>query len=81
MKALRAFVVRLFGTFGSAHSERMKEEYRDRRGLPLVESLMRDLRYGVRTLRRAVSRPAAVCDAAAGDVRDVSPGAGHHRHL
>ena len=30
--------------------ERTKEEYRDRRGLPAVESLVRDLRYGVRTL-------------------------------
>jgi predicted permease len=30
--------------------ERTKEEYRDRRGLPAFESLVRDLRYGVRTL-------------------------------
>jgi predicted permease len=30
--------------------ERTKEEYRDRRGLPLVESWFRDVRYGVRTL-------------------------------
>jgi predicted permease len=33
--------------------ERTKEEYRDRRGLPGLESLMRDLRYGVRTLLRS----------------------------
>src|SRR5688572_22065420 len=30
--------------------ERTKEEYRDRRGLPAFESLVRDLRYGVRAL-------------------------------
>jgi predicted permease len=30
--------------------EQTKEEYRDRRGLPAFESLVRDLRYGVRTL-------------------------------
>ena len=30
--------------------ERTKEEYRDRRGLPIVESWLRDLRFGVRTL-------------------------------
>jgi predicted permease len=30
--------------------ERTKEEYRDRRGLPAFESLVRDLRYGARTL-------------------------------
>ncbi len=30
--------------------ERTKEEYRDRRGLPAFESLVRDLRYGSRTL-------------------------------
>ena len=30
--------------------ERTKEEYRDRRGLPRFESLVRDLRYGTRTL-------------------------------
>ena len=30
--------------------ERTKEEYRDRRGLPAVESLARDLRYGTRAL-------------------------------
>ena len=30
--------------------ERTKEEYRDRRGLPAFESLVRDLRFGMRTL-------------------------------
>ena len=30
--------------------ERTKEEYRDRRGLPVFESLAADLRYGMRTL-------------------------------
>src|SRR5687768_15103982 len=30
--------------------ERTKEAYRDRRGLPAFESLVRDLRYGTRTL-------------------------------
>ncbi|HEX5475368.1 MAG TPA: ABC transporter permease [Vicinamibacterales bacterium] len=36
--------------FGSV--EGMKEAYRDRRGLPLVEALLRDLQYGVRQMRR-----------------------------
>jgi predicted permease len=30
--------------------DQTKEQYRDRRGLPALESLVRDLRYGVRTL-------------------------------
>lgn len=30
----------------------MKEEYRDQRGLPAVETLVQDVRYGVRTLAR-----------------------------
>ena len=30
--------------------DQTKERYRDRRGLPAFESLVRDLRYGVRTL-------------------------------
>ena len=90
MKSVRAFVMRLFGVFGSSKSERdlsaeieshlqmhvddnvragmtpaearrravialgsvegTKEAYRDRRGLPAIESLVRDVRYGIRTL-------------------------------
>ena len=93
MKSLRAFVLRLFGVFGSSKSERelsaeieshlqlhvddniragmtpaearrravialggvdgTKEAYRDRRGLPGIESLVRDLRYGARTLLKS----------------------------
>ncbi|TAM82819.1 MAG: ABC transporter permease [Acidobacteria bacterium] len=33
--------------------EAIKEEYRDRRGLPLLESLWQDLRYAVRRLRNS----------------------------
>jgi putative ABC transport system permease protein len=33
--------------------ESTKDAYRDRRGLPLVESLIRDLRHGLRTLARS----------------------------
>ena len=32
--------------------EQVKEEYRDGRSIPFVETLMQDLSYGVRTLRR-----------------------------
>lgn len=32
--------------------ERAKEDYRDQRGVPAVESLLQDLRYAVRTLRK-----------------------------
>ena len=32
--------------------EPMKERYRDRRGLPWIDDLVRDVRYGFRTLRR-----------------------------
>jgi hypothetical protein len=32
--------------------EAMKEEYRDQRGLPLLETVAQDLRYGLRTLRK-----------------------------
>jgi len=32
--------------------EQTKENYRDRRGLPLLETLIQDLRYGLRMLRR-----------------------------
>ncbi|HEX8070522.1 MAG TPA: ABC transporter permease [Pyrinomonadaceae bacterium] len=33
--------------------EAIKEQYRDRRGIPAVENLVRDLRYGLRALRRS----------------------------
>lgn len=33
--------------------EQVKETYRDRRSLPIVESTIQDLRYGVRVLRRS----------------------------
>src|SRR5687767_12829245 len=33
--------------------EQVKETYRDRRGLPFLETLFRDLGYGVRMLRRS----------------------------
>jgi predicted permease len=36
--------------FGGVES--VKETYRDRRGIPLVETTLRDVRYAVRTLRR-----------------------------
>ncbi len=32
--------------------ERTREEYRDRRGIPAVEAILRDLRYGARTLAK-----------------------------
>ena len=90
MKTVRAWLMRVFGAFGSARAERelsaeieshlqlhiddniraglspqearrravlalggverTKEEYRDRRGVPAFESLVRDLRYGTRAL-------------------------------
>ena len=33
--------------------EQTKEQYRDRRGLPFLESWLRDVRYGVRTLLKS----------------------------
>lgn len=33
--------------------EQAKENYRDRRGLPLIETLIQDIRYGLRQLRRS----------------------------
>ncbi|HET9533135.1 MAG TPA: permease prefix domain 1-containing protein, partial [Blastocatellia bacterium] len=32
--------------------EQVKEAYRDRRGIPLVESVLHDLRYGLRMMRK-----------------------------
>ena len=33
--------------------EPMKEEYRDTRGVPIIESVLRDFRFAIRTLRRS----------------------------
>jgi putative ABC transport system permease protein len=33
--------------------EQTKEQYRDRRGIPMLESILRDLRYGCRTLMKS----------------------------
>ncbi len=33
--------------------EQVKEEYREQRGLPMIETLMQDVRYGLRQLRRS----------------------------
>jgi predicted permease len=46
-QARREALIRLGGV------ERTKEEYRERRGLPVLETLMQDLRYGARMLRRS----------------------------
>ena len=46
-EAARAAARRDFGGV-----EQMKETYRDRRGLPLLETLVQDLRYGIRVLRK-----------------------------
>lgn len=45
-EARRRAIIKLGGV------ESAKEEYRERRGVPAVESLLRDLRYALRTLRR-----------------------------
>jgi len=45
-EARRHALIRLGGI------ESIKEDYRDRRGLPLLEGLVRDLRFAFRTLRR-----------------------------
>jgi predicted permease len=47
VEARRQALIKLGGV------EPTKELYRDRRGLPLVETVIRDLRYGLRTLRRS----------------------------
>ena len=41
---------RALARFGGLES--VKEEYRDRRGIPLLETLWQDMRYGARSLRR-----------------------------
>src|SRR5207302_4207351 len=43
----RASARRSFGNVAA-----MQDVYRERRGLPAIETLLRDLRYAVRTLRR-----------------------------
>jgi len=45
-EAYRQAVIKLGGV------EQAKEYYRDRRGLPVLETLMQDVRYGIRMLRR-----------------------------
>ncbi|MFL6210376.1 MAG: ADOP family duplicated permease [Pyrinomonadaceae bacterium] len=46
-EARRQAVIKLGGV------EAAKEQYRDRRGVPAIENLIRDLRYALRTLRRS----------------------------
>ncbi|HTM89767.1 MAG TPA: permease prefix domain 1-containing protein, partial [Terriglobales bacterium] len=46
-EARRQALIRLGGM------EQTKELYRDRRGLPWLETLLQDVRYGLRTLRKA----------------------------
>src|SRR5688572_14713054 len=46
-EARRRAVIAMGGVEGT------KEAYRDRRGLPGIESLIRDLRYGARTLLKS----------------------------
>src|SRR5512146_254189 len=46
-EARRQALIRLGGL------EQTKEIYRERRGLPWMESLLQDLRYGLRTLRKS----------------------------
>jgi predicted permease len=52
--AARAAALRDFGGVAQA-----KEEYRDRRGIPWLETAVRDLRYGLRGLRRTPGFTAA----------------------
>ena len=40
--------------------EAMKEDYRDRRGLPFLETLLRDARYALRRLRNSPAFSVAV---------------------
>src|SRR5689334_20554010 len=46
--AARAAARRDFGGI-----EQMKERYRDRRSLPMIETTLQDIRYAVRTMRKA----------------------------
>ena len=46
----REIALRKFG-----HLEPMKEHYRDVRGVPVIESVLRDFRFAIRTLRRSPS--------------------------
>src|SRR5215471_9819499 len=46
-EARRAAILKLGGV------EQTKESYRDRRGLPVLETVFQDLRYGLRMLRRS----------------------------
>jgi putative ABC transport system permease protein len=45
-EALRQALIKLGGV------EATKEMYRDRRGLPILETVLQDLRFGIRTLRK-----------------------------
>ena len=58
-EARRRAVIALGGVEGT------KEAYRDRRGLPAFESMLRDLRYGIRTLVKS----ARICPCRRGDSR------------
>src|SRR5712692_1871170 len=52
MRQVRAFFLRLSGLFNKERRdrERAKEEYRDRRSLPVLETTLQDTRYGLRVL-------------------------------
>ncbi len=59
MRIIRAFLLRLGGLFHKGRRDALmkfgavesaREAYRDRRGLPLLDSLAQDLRYGARML-------------------------------
>jgi predicted permease len=53
-EARREAIIRLGGI------EQTKESYRDRRGLPVLETLLEDLRYGLRTLLKSPGFTAVV---------------------
>jgi hypothetical protein len=46
--------------------ESTKEDYRDRRGLPVLETLMQDLRFGFRSLRKNPGFCSVHCDIGVG---------------